>query len=227
MQKCLSVFHTNGSLTSDLQWELAHCKLNKRFNETDNKKSCLKQRHIHKLSNQFLFFGDSTVRAKAIALAKFFNIFQKPCSTENCDFSMVPKLHWEDEASSTKIDFLMNPYFNPYLESLQVLSKYEDKVVIWSSWAMFFQQLESKGLGNIMPDGRHVKEEFQLPGMQPLLNFLCNPVDPRAHSFEVQGKLQKIQWDSQFSEPPDSGALLKCGAPSIAGPGAAAPLTPP
>ncbi|CAG0917728.1 unnamed protein product [Notodromas monacha] len=260
--KCLSVFQSNGSLNNNLSWELSQCKL--KIYPILDQESCLKQRQTQKLNNTFFFFGDSTVRAKAIALAKFFNLTL--ISAEKClDFGSNMAMHWENKALSSTIHYLLNPYFNPYVQipqgtetvlfggavwfarppnsfsrmkeryfdlkhlqvpnrleiqkqrldrllhqltnywkirtiiwilpepttgklanvnknvdayikqSMEVLSKYKDKVIIWSSWRMFYDQLETKGLGNIMPDEIHVQEKYQLPGMQTLLNFLCNP----------------------------------------------------
>ncbi|CAG0917727.1 unnamed protein product [Notodromas monacha] len=265
IEKCLSVFQSNGSLKSDLKWELSHCKL-KIFPQIDSE-SCLKRRFANNFNNRFFFFGDSTIRIKAMALAKFFNL-TLDCK-DNCDdFRMVIKMHWDDADSNTTIDYLLNPFFNPYTklpegtpivlfggaawfsrppehltfhedpyfdllhlpipvkleihkdrldrllnhlitfwkiqtiiwilpetmhgnltqynehidtyiqQSLDVISKYRDNVIVWSSWRMFFDQFENTGrFGTIMRDDLHVKDECQLHGMQPLLNFLCNPVD--------------------------------------------------
>ncbi|CAG0918552.1 unnamed protein product [Notodromas monacha] len=265
-EKCLGVFQSNGSLKSDLKWELSHCKL-KIFPQMDSG-SCLKRRFANKLNNHFFFFGDSTVRNKAIALAKFFNLTLE-CKGNCHDFRMVINMHWDDADSNTTIDYLLNPYFNPYMklpegtrtvlfggavwysrppedwtyykdryfdlthlpipvklevhkerldrllnhlitfwkietiiwilpetmhgklipfnkhidtyiqQSLEVISnKYRDTVIVWSSWRLFFDQLKNTGrFGTIMSDDMHVKDQYQFPGMQPLLNFLCNPVD--------------------------------------------------
>ncbi|CAG0924149.1 unnamed protein product [Notodromas monacha] len=234
--------------------------------------SCLKRRFAKNFNNRFFFFGDSTIRIKALTLAKFFNL-TRDCK-DNCeDLRLVLNIHWEDADSNTTIDYLLNPFFNPYTElpegaptvlfggaawfsrppehltfiqghyfdllhlpipvkleihkarldrllnhlitfwkietiiwilpetmlgnltqynehidtyiqqSLEVISKYRDTVIVWSSWRMFFDQLKNaEGLGSIMSDDVHVKDQYEFPGMQPLLNFLCNPVDENLDS---------------------------------------------